>query len=258
MVHTSTERHWLAGVDGCPGGWIVVFVQPDMTGAPPRIVSSFAEIAFAPEQPRIITVDVPIGLPARSPAKGRLAESEVRALLGERKSSVFRVPSRRAVEASVLIEPVDERERFLAACKIARETSEDGKAFAKQGFNILPKVAEVDRFLREHRDWIGRVYETHPELAFWQLNDEEPLVLAKKIKSRVSASGLDLRRDLLAKFGFAKQLISQPAPKGAGDDDLIDALACAATALRIEKGLAQSFPRSPPRDEFGLPMAIWA
>ena len=201
---------------------------------------------------------MPVGLPAHSPAKGRLAESAVRPLLGDRKSSVFRIPSRRAVEASVAAEPSDQRERFLHACRIARETSDDSKAFAKQGFYILPKVVEIDRFLRGHPDWIARVRETHPELAFWRLNGGQPLKLAKKIKSSVSAPGLDLRRDLLVKAGFARELVSQPAPKGAAADDLVDALACAAIALRIEKGLAQSFPSSPPRDEFGLPMAIWA
>ena len=47
-------------------------------------------------------------------------------------------------------------------------------------------------------------------------------------------------------------------PKGAGPDDLLDALACAAIARRIHAGLARPFPDPPARDAFGLPMAIWA
>jgi predicted RNase H-like nuclease len=47
-------------------------------------------------------------------------------------------------------------------------------------------------------------------------------------------------------------------PQGAGADDLIDALACAAIARRIHAGLATPFPDPPERDAFGLPMAIWA
>ena len=47
-------------------------------------------------------------------------------------------------------------------------------------------------------------------------------------------------------------------PKGAAADDLLDALACAAIARRLHAGLAQPFPDPPPRDAFGLAMAIWA
>ena len=91
------EDVWLAGVDGCSGGWIVIFARVDGEIAQPRVFATFAEIVLAQERPEIIAVDVPIGLPKRSPAKGRLAESAVRPLLGERRSSVFRIPSRSAV-----------------------------------------------------------------------------------------------------------------------------------------------------------------
>jgi len=47
-------------------------------------------------------------------------------------------------------------------------------------------------------------------------------------------------------------------PKGAGRDDLLDALACAAIAARIHRGLARPVPDPPERDACGLPMAIWA
>jgi predicted RNase H-like nuclease len=52
--------------------------------------------------------------------------------------------------------------------------------------------------------------------------------------------------------------VTAPPPKGAGADDLLDALACAAIARRIHAGLAQPFPDPPPQDSFGLNMAIWA
>ena len=206
----------------------------------------------------IIAIDVPIGLPRQSPAGGRLAEREARALLGDRRSSVFRIPSRPAVEASVAATPADARERFFAACAIARETSDDRKGFAKQGFYILDKVAEVDGFLRAHKDDAGRVFETHPELAFVMMNGGASLPLAKKVKSRVNPLGLDLRRGLLASAGIPADIAAMKAPKGAGDDDLIDALACLVTARRIYRKEARSHPAYPPRDEYGLPMAIWA
>jgi len=248
----------LAGADGCPGGWVVVFARPDGEVAPARLVPSFAEIVRAPERPHIIAIDVPIGLPKLSPAKGRLAESAVRPMLGERRSSVFRIPSRPAVYASVAAEPADARARFFHACQVARETSEDGKAFAKQGFYILNKVVEVDTYLREHRDDVARVFETHPEVAFWRMNGERPLSAPKKVKNKVYPPGLQLRRDLLRRAGLPDSAVDQRPPMGAGEDDLIDALACVVIARRIHAERAKPFPDPPPRDEFGLPMAIWA
>jgi predicted RNase H-like nuclease len=255
-THTGNDI-WLAGVDGCPGAWLVAFGRPDGEVRAPRLVRTFAEIVLGAERPAIIAIDIPIGLPAQSPAGGRLAEREVRALLGMRKSSVFRIPSRRAVEASVAAAPANARERFFAACAIARETSDDRKAFAKQGFYILDKVSEVDAFLRGHKNDAGRVFETHPELAFIMMNGGAPLALAKKVKNHAHAPGLALRRELLVRAGIPGDIAGMKAPKGAGGDDLIDSLACLVTARRIHAGLARSYPLEPPRDEHGLPMAIW-
>jgi predicted RNase H-like nuclease len=248
---------WLAGVDGCRGGWIVAFGRANGEIKPARVVSRFDEIASAPERPFIVAVDIPIGLPKQSPAKGRPAESLVRAKLGARKSSVFRIPSRSAVYASVAPEPADPRERFFRACRIARDTSDDGKAFAKQGFYILDKVVEVDRLLRNDPGLVARVFETHPELAFVTMNGGAPLTKPKKKKNANYPAGLSLRRDLLTAAGIPRTVVETRPPKGAADDDMIDAYACLITAMNIHAGRAQPHPDPPPRDEYGLPMAIW-
>ena len=67
-----------------------------------------------------------------------------------------------------------------------------------------------------------------------------------------------LRRALLIAAGFPPATVAAPPPKGAGPDDVLDAIACAAIARRIHAGSARSFPDTPGRDEYGLPMAIWA
>jgi len=41
------------------------------------------------------------------------------------------------------------------------------------------------------------------------------------------------------------------------DDDILDALAATWTALRIQRGHAQSIPDSPQIDALGLMMAMW-
>jgi predicted RNase H-like nuclease len=246
---------WVAGVDGCRAGWIAAFVRPQSGEVRLRVVPRFAEVTPAPEAPAIIAVDIPIGLPEQAGRGGRTADNVVRSLLGARRSSVFSVPSRRAVFAEV--GPFDGRQSRCAAhqraCAIARETSVPPRSISIFAFGIFSKIREVDAVLQSDRALDGRVHETHPELAFWRLNGGCPLASAKKTKT-----GLALRRQLLIEAGLAPAMVNGVPPKGAGPDDLLDALACAAIAARIHRGLARPFPDPPERDACGLPMAIWA
>jgi predicted RNase H-like nuclease len=238
-----TNEPWLAGVDGCPAGWMVAFVRPRSEEVRLRVVPAFTAIATAPEAPAVIAVDMPIGLPARIGPNGRGPERAVRPLLGARQSSVFPVPSREAVYALT----------YLEACRVALLTSDPPRSVQKQLFLIGPRIREVDAALRADAALAARVFEVHPELAFWRLNGERPLALPKKVKP-----GLALRRELLIAAGYPPSLVAAPPPKGAGPDDVLDALACAAIARRIHAGIAKPFPDPPQRDEHGLPMAIWA
>jgi predicted RNase H-like nuclease len=243
-----TREIWLAGIDGCPSGWIAAFARADLSEVRVRLVPRFIDVAAAPEAPQVITIDIPIGLPERASYGGRAAENAVRPLLGARQSSVFSVPSRAAIAAQ------DYRE----ACRIALATSEPPRKVSKQLFMLAPKIREVDAMLRADATLSQRVFEAHPEVAFWRLNGEAALSEPKKVKSRPYESGLALRRQLLIKAGVPVAAINAMPPKGAGPDDLIDALACAAIARRIYMGKAQPFPDPPERDTFGLTMAIWA
>lgn len=239
---------WLAGVDGCPAGWMVALVQPKGDGVRLRVVSRFADVLDAPERPAVVAVDMPIGLPERVGPGGRGPEAAVRPLLGARQSSVFSVPARAAVYA----------DEFRAACALAAQTSEPPRMISRQLFNIAPKIREVDALLRADPAAAGRVYEVHPEVAFWRLNGERALTEPKKVKSRPYAPGLALRRDLLVAAGIPAGVIDAGAPTGAAADDLLDALACALAARRIHAGQARPFPDPPLRDAHGLTMAIWA
>ena len=247
-MHDGQEDAWLAGVDGCAGGWIVAFVRARDNEVRLRIERRFADILSGPERPAIVAVDMPIGLPERAGPGGRAAETSVRRLLGQRQSSVFSVPSRAAIYAT----------GYREACRVALATSDPPRKVSKQLFNIAPKIREVDGFLRTSPTAAARVFEVHPEAAFWRMNRERALTEPKKVKSRPYEPGLALRRELLAAAGFSTQTANAAPPKGAGADDLLDALACAAIARRIHAGIAQPFPNPPPCDAFGLRMAIWA
>jgi len=239
---------WLAGVDGCRAGWLAVFLHPDGGAAHARVLAHFSEIAAAPEVPLAIAVDIPIGLPERTGYGGRAAENAIRPLLGARQSSVFSVPSRAAIAAT----------DYRQACTIALATSQPPRKISRQLFNIAPKIREVDECLRADATLAARAFEVHPELAFWRLNGDRALTQPKKVKSRPFGAGLAQRRDLLIAAGLPRALVETDPPQGAAADDLLDALACAVVARRIAAGTACSFPDPAPRDQYGLPMAIWA
>ncbi len=245
---------WLAGVDGCRDRWMVAFVRPNGKTVRLRVISNFTDIIFGPERPTIIVADIPIGMPEFSPYRGRVAEEEVRSRVGRRRSSVFRIPSRSAVYAGVNKRKIrNDKRRYKRACAIARQTSADRKAFAKQGFYLFPKIVEVDKLLRRQKRLKKSVYETHPELAFWRLNGERSVPYSKK-----HPKGIKLRKRLVIGAGISRAIAMEKPPKGAKIDDKLDALACALIARRIHTKKARPFPDPPPRDAYGLPMAIWA
>jgi predicted RNase H-like nuclease len=123
---------------------------------------------------------------------------------------------------------------------------------------IAPKIREVDACLCENAAAAARVFEVHPEAAFWRLNGGRALDQPKKVKGKSYPPGMTLRRTLLAAAGLPREALAADAPKGSGEDDLLDALACAAIARRIHAGIAKPFPDPPLRDRYGLQMAIWA
>src|SRR4051812_41372977 len=107
------DKIWLAGVDGCSVGWVVVLVRPRGDEARVRIVPRVGDVLTAAEAPAVVGVDMPIGLPERVGIGDRAAENAVRPLLGARQSSVFSVPSRAAIYAG----------DYGAACRLAQDTS---------------------------------------------------------------------------------------------------------------------------------------
>ena len=240
---------WVAGVDGCRAGWVAVLMRVDDPQAHHVVTApTLAAIADAPEQPAVIAVDMPIGLPERTEGSGRLPEQLIRPVLGQRQSSVFAIPSRRAVAA----------EDYGEACAIAATTSEPSRKVSRQGFAIFPKIREIDALLRARPELVARTYEVHPELAFWALNGRQALDQPKKVKGAPYGPGMALRRELLARSGLLPEsLIHAPPRRGAAQDDLLDALAGLTVALDIARGGGQPFPDPPSRDAHGLPVAIW-
>jgi predicted RNase H-like nuclease len=196
----------------------------------------------------MIAVDIPIGLPEQTGIGGRLPDIAARKVLGQRQSAVFAVPSRAAIM----------QEDYRQACEKALATSDPPRKVSKQAFNLFPRIREVDSLMTPGLQ--NRVVECHPEVAFWAMNDKQPLELAKKVKSRPNEPGLAYRRGLLERHGFPAGFLADTAfPRSAaGPDDFLDACACAWTAARVLAGTSDTFPANPPLDPRGLRQEIRA
>ncbi|SIT45412.1 conserved hypothetical protein [Paraburkholderia piptadeniae] len=234
----------LIGVDGCRGGWYAV-MQDARTGAiSARICASFADVlAWAPA-PAIVAVDMPIGL---SSSGYRACDAEARKRLKwPRSASVFQTPVRQALDA----------ESYRQACDLNREAT--GKGISQQAFNILPKIADVDKALQASARDASRAFEVHPELAFMQLRVEQGGEERGLIEGKTTADGHARRKALLDPvFGAALQAaLDARVSRHVQKDDVLDAFAVLWSAWRIAKGSAITLPGEEPRDSAGLPMVI--
>lgn len=215
------------GVDGCRGGWIAVTWDGEedvRAQVGPHLAQLALCVASAPEADSLVAVDMPIGLLDAPAAGGRACDRAARALLGARARSVFSPPTRAALAAA----------RF-----------EDAPGISLQCWNIVPRIRELDAWITPALQ--ARVVEAHPELAFARMAGA-PMRHAKR-----SREGAVERRAWLARAGVPVP----PRPRGAAEDDLLDACALAWTARRVALGSALRVPRAPPVDARGLRMEIW-
>lgn len=225
------------GVDGCPGGWFWVSIAGPAfeVGVSPNV----DELCNRHFNAARICIDIPIGLPS-SPEK-RQCDIEARRLLGARASSVFSAPCRQVLDHT----------DYVAACEASRSVM--GCALSKQSFAIVPKIRQVDIFLRDHPHEIDRLIEAHPEVCFLGMAGA-PMKYSKKrtegTEERLHVLHTfwpDARRCFAVANGrFRRAEVSR--------DDIVDAIACALTAHN--SGRTRALPDNPQFDREGLPMRI--
>lgn len=226
------------GVDGCRGGWITVSAGGD--GVLTARVFANAELLLQDQDYTLTTIDIPIGLPANGP---RACDTEARKIVGARRNSVFPAPVRSVLAADT----------YEAACVLSERAA--GKKLSKQAFALLPKVREVDEYLRSDPAAVSRVLEVHPEVCFAYWNGGTPMGYPK-----LSGFGFVERFKLADQQypGAAERIRREFAAPAVGDDDILDALAALWTATRIASGSGVRIGPEDARDEFGLPMNMWA
>jgi len=236
----------LVGVDGCRAGWIAVASRPGETRPEARIFPRFADLVSGFGADAIIAVDMPIGLPDRIGGSGRGPEQAIRPHLGARRSSVFSIPARAAVEA----------ETYQEACDLAQLHSDPPKKVSKQAFFLFGKILEIDRLLQADVGLRSRIIECHPEFSFCRLNNMVPMRFPKKTGGALNPDGMAERIDVLALHGIDSDLFANGPPRGAAMDDLVDASVNLVIAGRHARGLTENFPANPERDRHGILIAI--
>jgi predicted RNase H-like nuclease len=231
----------VAGIDGCPTGWLCLTKDLASGEVTARILPKIMALLTFDPKPEVVMVDVPIGLTDAGP---RECDLKARAYLkAPRASSVFPAPVRPTLPAT----------NYPHACRIGKKT--DGRKLSRQVWAILPKIREVDIFLRSDPRISQWVREVHPEVCFWAWNDNKAMVNRKK-----NPVGR-LEREALVKrvYGAAYATARSSLPRGHyANDDLLDAFAALWSAERVVSGKAIILPPTPPIDSCGLRMEIVA
>jgi predicted RNase H-like nuclease len=228
----------IAGVDGCPDGWMCIIEDTKIRALDSRIFRTFADLVRNLDA-AVIAIDIPIGLTER---RARECDIVARRLLGpKRGTSVFPAPIRAALGCA----------SYPEAKGVSQQVQQKG--ISKQAWMIYPKIREVDDALCADSALRKRVVEVHPEVSFsaWA---GAPIIAGKRTK----AGAAERRRLIDRHFGLAAfDTIRGRYLKGqVADDDIADAFAALWTAERIATGEARAIPETPPTDGAGLPMRM--
>jgi predicted RNase H-like nuclease len=216
----------VAGVVPCTRGWLVagakvlgVTIAPEL----PRLLATFLEVLDDRPAFSVLGLYAPVGRLDKPVPGGRSCEREARVLLGPRRGAAIRSAPTRLSDAS------------------------GGTPAIPRG--LSERYAEVERDMAPYRQ--RTVFEVHPELAFYQLNEDRPLQYRKR-----SAEGRHERRSLLAaKIAGVDRVLDADVP-GVRRTNLADAVACMWTARRILGRAMTRLPLDPEWDSRALRMEL--
>ena len=228
------------GIDGCRSGWISVSSDMEVL----RFETISDVVKYYGENGRYF-IDIPIGLASQSNTE-RTCEKLMRNILnGHRKSSVFGVPCREALEASTF-EDANNINRLIL-----------GKGVSKQSFFIFNKIKQVDVFLRSHHFDRLNINESHPEITFHFLNDGTSMKFNKKTQK-----GLEERLDVLERYddrvkAVFHNSVSKFLRKDVSKDDILDAMCLAIAGSNLPNRVLKSLPQEKETDVYGLQMGVF-
>jgi predicted RNase H-like nuclease/GrpB-like predicted nucleotidyltransferase (UPF0157 family) len=223
------------GVDGCKVGWVGALLSGD--GIEVLVAGDIAALVDGARRRwpalEVVAIDMPIGLPDIGPRSVDVLARQ-RLPVG-RKPSVFPTPAR----AATLVDT------YVEANAANREAL--GKGISQQAFRLIPKILQVDRYVRSEIPVV--VVEAHPEVSFAEI---DPLSV---VPSKLTTPGAAARRSALRSVGLEPPTYVRG--QGYAADDLLDACVVAWTAARYADGTAYSLPDPPEIFSDGISAAIW-
>jgi predicted RNase H-like nuclease len=227
---------YIAGIDGCRGGWIMALRQLENGIVTLRLLPRLIELFDQAERPAMVAIDMPIGFADTAVKGGRNCEQAARKLLPGKSSSVFSIPCRATLAATT----------YKEALAVNRRGN--GIGLSQQAFHLLPKLRELEALITPQRQ--RRLVEAHPELAFALMNGGMPVLSRKR-----TAEGQRERRRMLKRHGITVGTLDD-LPGGVAIDDALDAIALTRTAERLYRNEAVRLPDKRQRDSRGLLMEI--
>lgn len=146
------------GADWAGKGWLTVSLAEEDGGRPrPEFYASILNLWLDHREADRILIDIPIGLPED---KTRRCDDQAKQLMGPRHGSVYTVPVRDAVY----------QRTYREAREVQEQTAQIG--LSTQSWGIVPRIREVDVFLRHYDQAREQIRETHPELCFLALKGD--------------------------------------------------------------------------------------
>ena len=234
MSHRGAKLPYrpLAGVVPCPGGWLVAGAKlQGITLSPeePQVFRTLLDVIDYKPAYQIISLAAPIGLLDEPEPGGRHCDRDARRLVGwPRNGAIVSAPAR-----SVLRDLAQGMEVQVSA--VSRR--------------IIGRIVEVEDNVQPY--WQRTVFEVHPELSFFQLNEDRPLRFSKH--RRV---GVEERTALLKARLPGVERILDTRVAGAKPTHHVDAAVCLWTARRIAARAVNRLPEDPEWDSAGLRMEI--
>jgi predicted RNase H-like nuclease len=229
-----------AGIDGCKAGWLVITFDKDRAAY--RVLRTTAELEEVFREHDRIFIDMPIGL--EDEEYTRECDQLLRDTLGaDYASSVFSPPIRPALDAP----------SYAEANMQSFEYTE--KKLTVQAWNITPKIRALDTLLSENQKFQERVFESHPELIFMNLNGG--MIYQKKNTKKGLRHRLDLvSREQPVAADFFREIKEEFRRNEVGEDDIVDAMGLALAVLESTGKEIKTLPKNPPVDSKGFRKAI--
>lgn len=224
----------LAGIEPCPAGWLVVSAKlQGIALAPqmPEVFERFTDILDYRPPFSVMAIHLPLGLPSKGMPGGRRCDRDARAILHwPRAAAIASPPSREELQAW--------KRGHTSVRNLSVVTS-----------SLMPRIVEVYEHLGSYHQ--RTLFEVHPELSFFQLNDDRPLQYSKH-----SQAGREERSELLTRKIPGIERVLTAELQRVHLSHLLDGAAELWTARRLFARAVSRLPEDPEWDNDGLRMEI--